>query len=947
MSNEDHELPDDVLLEICRVSRDHTEFSDELLADLRAVSRLVGKGPSPQGTQLPHAVSLMIAAVAKLPQFNPKHLPFGYDGPTIQSHGWIERESLERLAKQIAGLRWADTEPAAVANEVANAVSEAVKLGFLDEKDYDAWQPGMASGSGWRSALSVTAYGVTKARSASNGNGSKQQKSPATNKPQVFYLICSSSKPPTLGQGTVFYKTTDGTVAQSLCRLFAKEYGGNGAQHHFAAAPGAEVSLDDQILLDEVLDELEIYEDPDRGVYDPPPTQETMDRVQFAHRATTWEAMIQSRPSALAPAENVRPGPRVSPEPTVSITPPFSDSEELNAVFADTNQCLQALRAIGGHYNYLTSLERAGKVRGLRGPVDGMQFASEDDRRACDDVEKQISAAVKVLWKPLARVLAWGRDQRLELPFDAGDLTSQIPCSWWDEGEDRGYYEYYACTCEHYQGALDQVSKAVTVVARKDSVAHIVIESFPPAPPDAIADVTMLTLRERQIVLDTLRKATPDFTVVFSVLYEAHLPPSDLILFQRQRDSLQAQFPGWRVSGCQSEDLATFKAMSNSEDIIQRVIAMREPNKDERQPPKTTTDDQTTLESAHSHVVSLHAHTKMPDRHAAQNATCDQGISMGIGTSPSLANEYLTGVARWANQIDSSQLRLALRDRLTKALAHVCLAMSLVDDLDAFEESRPETGSLMCEDTTTGVTVFSDDDLQSRYTGLEKDLVASVSKANATYQIVAASRDIPATAKDSTEYLLKWLFHMKLERTAHPASPRDEYWHDGAVTPPWGQFWVLEIRLLLRLRLIQVSEHLMHEREQLSKHEPASDPAKGAEAPGSSATHVDARNGDGLKDGPDHAETDSHSDTEIEQLETTTPPLNMGTGQWVTNKVAATLEGIKASSLADYRKTSKKGIKNQSGRLGRDCHGRIWRRPGTPHAHVWYWKQSLIGSNTT
>lgn len=57
MSNEDHELSDDVLLEICRVSRDHADFSDELLADLRAVSRLVGKGPSPRGTQLPHAVS--------------------------------------------------------------------------------------------------------------------------------------------------------------------------------------------------------------------------------------------------------------------------------------------------------------------------------------------------------------------------------------------------------------------------------------------------------------------------------------------------------------------------------------------------------------------------------------------------------------------------------------------------------------------------------------------------------------------------------------------------------------------------------------------------------------------------------------------------------------------------------------------------------------------------
>lgn len=242
----------------------------------------------------------MTAAVAKLPQFNPRHLPFGYDGPTIRSHGWIERETLERLAKQIAGLQWADTEPDAVANEVANAVSESVKLGFLDEKDYDAWQPGMASGSGWRSALSATPYGVTKARSACNGAGGKPKVAPIKRAP-VFYLVASPSASPTLNCGTVFYKVADAATAGSLCRLFTKEYGSNGA-HHFGAASGADLPPEDHILLDEAMDELQIYDDPDPGIYDPPPTQGMMERAQFARRAATWEEMIRARSVENIPA---------------------------------------------------------------------------------------------------------------------------------------------------------------------------------------------------------------------------------------------------------------------------------------------------------------------------------------------------------------------------------------------------------------------------------------------------------------------------------------------------------------------------------------------------------------------------------------------------------------------------------------------------------------------
>jgi len=300
MSDEGNELSDSVLLEICRVARDDAEFSDEFLADLRAVSRLVGTSPSPRGTRLSHAFTLLTAAVAKLPQFNPKHLPFGYDGPTIRSDGWIERETLERLGKQISGLQWSETKPDTVAFEVGLAVSEAVKVGFLDEKNYDAWRPGMESGSGWRSALSATTYGVTKARAASNGNGSKPPKPQVATRTQAFYLLTARAGAPALSRNTAFYKVTDAKVAQSLCRLFTKEHGNDGT-HHFAVAPDG-VSPDDQILLEETLDDLQMYDDPDPGIYDPPPTQGMMDRARFARRATTWEEMIRARSVANTPA---------------------------------------------------------------------------------------------------------------------------------------------------------------------------------------------------------------------------------------------------------------------------------------------------------------------------------------------------------------------------------------------------------------------------------------------------------------------------------------------------------------------------------------------------------------------------------------------------------------------------------------------------------------------
>jgi hypothetical protein len=157
-------LSDAVLLRICRVLASDRQVTPEWLADLRLVARLVVEPRLRRDVRLEAAMTLIASALGKLTQFNPEHLPFGYNGPRVRSRDWIEREALERVGKQIVGLMWRDAAAEVVAGAVQRAVSESIRLGFLEERQYDAWRPGMRSGTGWRTMISATPYGATKAQ---------------------------------------------------------------------------------------------------------------------------------------------------------------------------------------------------------------------------------------------------------------------------------------------------------------------------------------------------------------------------------------------------------------------------------------------------------------------------------------------------------------------------------------------------------------------------------------------------------------------------------------------------------------------------------------------------------------------------------------------------------------------------------------------------------------
>lgn len=187
---DDGSLPDDVLLQICRLPADDPQVTPQWLSRIRLVARLLGDRRLSRHTRLEAAMTLLASALGQLTQFNPTHLPFGYEGPQTRSRDWMERRTLERVGKQVVGLAWRHDSAEAVATAVECAVSESVRLGFLEQRQYDAWRPGMRSGSGWRWAVMATPYGVARANMlAENADG----QTPPVGAPQVVASVPSGN----------------------------------------------------------------------------------------------------------------------------------------------------------------------------------------------------------------------------------------------------------------------------------------------------------------------------------------------------------------------------------------------------------------------------------------------------------------------------------------------------------------------------------------------------------------------------------------------------------------------------------------------------------------------------------------------------------------------------------------------------------------------------------
>jgi TIR domain len=148
----------------------------------------------------------------------------------------------------------------------------------------------------------------------------------------IFYIFSSSAGNRDESPSSVFYRVNGESLAKSLCSLFAREYGETSACPAFHHKASALISTEEQLLLDEALDGVAIYDDPDRGIYDPAPSKHLHFRAQCAVRAQKWEELLKERASAREQCGTNEPNYKEQqPPPISSETAKMSADERQNS----------------------------------------------------------------------------------------------------------------------------------------------------------------------------------------------------------------------------------------------------------------------------------------------------------------------------------------------------------------------------------------------------------------------------------------------------------------------------------------------------------------------------------------------------------------------------------------------------------------------------------------
>jgi hypothetical protein len=113
--------------------------------------------------------------------------------------------------------------------------------------------------------------------------------------PKFFYVFASPAEKGTHSPGTVFHRVDDEKIATSLCSLFTRQFMGSTGLPSFEYKAAELLSEEDQILMEAAIDALAQYDDPDRLIYDPPPSQHTINLATWARRADKWEDALRAR----------------------------------------------------------------------------------------------------------------------------------------------------------------------------------------------------------------------------------------------------------------------------------------------------------------------------------------------------------------------------------------------------------------------------------------------------------------------------------------------------------------------------------------------------------------------------------------------------------------------------------------------------------------------------
>jgi len=131
---------------------------------------------------------------------------------------------------------------------------------------------------------------VASAKVAMKDVAGRAPKAPARD--EGAYLFAGAGSSAVASTSTVFHLAGSMETAESLRSLFTKEYAPNGVPTSFHAHPAGTMSPEQRVLLNEAIDDLAMYDDPDPGIYDPPPSKSALARAEYARRASRWEAML-------------------------------------------------------------------------------------------------------------------------------------------------------------------------------------------------------------------------------------------------------------------------------------------------------------------------------------------------------------------------------------------------------------------------------------------------------------------------------------------------------------------------------------------------------------------------------------------------------------------------------------------------------------------------------
>lgn len=109
---------------------------------------------------------------------------------------------------------------------------------------------------------------------------------------QAFYLFASPTAIPDASSATSFYEVNGESLAKSLCGLFTREYTDTDGLPTFHYKAAVEITMEERVLLDESLELLAGYDDPDPGIYDPPRSSNALFLAQYARQAKKWEPFL-------------------------------------------------------------------------------------------------------------------------------------------------------------------------------------------------------------------------------------------------------------------------------------------------------------------------------------------------------------------------------------------------------------------------------------------------------------------------------------------------------------------------------------------------------------------------------------------------------------------------------------------------------------------------------